>query len=34
MGYMTAWVGNAILDKYVNNRNETQQAAPTEVKKK
>lgn len=36
MGYMTAWVGNAILDKYVNNRNEqaAQTGAATEGKKK
>jgi len=33
MGYMTAWVGNAILDKYISNRNDTQQPS-TEVKKK
>lgn len=34
MGYMTAWVGNAILDKYFTHRLEAQQAASTEVKKK
>lgn len=28
MGYMTAWVGNAILDKYINRQKENFNAKP------
>lgn len=27
-GYMAIWVGNAIVDKYLNNKNNNQQGAP------